>query len=326
MRGRTGLCLALLVVTGCPEDPPTPMDVAFGHDGIDFARLEHELPLTPAQLQTITPANIELLSQEHVDQIYGRLSAGPIPDGAFDGDLFLPPGVDGESRLAEIVGGRLRAYAFAPEGHTVFDAIRNRVRGRLVDFKVGRLENLGRSLWKGKVFYRDASATARPTALLRNRIDDKAIVRLILRDESEQIMARPGVEDENLFFPAKVYCGQSLLDGRRESIVIDYAFSDEQPGYVEKLDRLAGRGGLQIRDEIRMVRPGFYLGRAYVARAFLLNFTLYNEEIAAEPGEAFLQGQIAEDCWEGPQREQARRAAAIAKASALATQLAAGTE
>ena len=41
-------------------------------------------------------------------------------------------------------------------------------------------------------------------------------------------MERPGVEDENLFFPAKVYCAQSLLDGRRESIVIDYAFSDEQ--------------------------------------------------------------------------------------------------
>ena len=29
-----------------------------------------------------------------------------------------------------------------------------------------------------------------------------------------------------------------------------------------------------------MVRPGFYLGRAYINRAFILNFTLYNEEVA----------------------------------------------
>ena len=29
-----------------------------------------------------------------------------------------------------------------------------------------------------------------------------------------------------------------------------------------------------------MVRPGFYLGRAYMDRVFLLNFLLYNEDIA----------------------------------------------
>ena len=29
-----------------------------------------------------------------------------------------------------------------------------------------------------------------------------------------------------------------------------------------------------------MVRPGFYLGRAYINRAFILNFTLLNEEVA----------------------------------------------
>ena len=35
------------------------------------------------------------------------------------------------------------------------------------------------------------------------------------------------------------------------------------PGYQEHPDALAGRNGLRIRDEIRMIRPGFYLGRAY---------------------------------------------------------------
>ena len=50
------------------------------------------------------------------------------------------------------------------------------------------------------------------------------------------------------------------------------------PGYLEKLDHLVGRDGLAVRDEIRMVRPGFYLGRAYLNRVFGVNFTLYNED------------------------------------------------
>jgi len=72
-------------------------------------------------------------------------------------------------------------------------------------------------------------------------------------------------------------------------------------------DLLAGRGGLLIRDEIRMIRPGFYLGRAYINRMFLLNFTLHNEEVANRESESFRDGApIKEDCWPG---EQARRTA-----------------
>ena len=78
-----------------------------------------------------------------------------------------------------------------------------------------------------------------------------------------------------LLFPAKLYCGQSLLDGRRESIIIDYAYNDDIAGYQERPDALTGRNGLRIRDEIRMIRPGFYLGRAYANKIFLLNFMLY---------------------------------------------------
>ena len=96
-------------------------------------------------------------------------------------------------------------------------------------------------------------------------------------------------KDAWLLFPAKLYCGQSLLDSRRESIIIDYAFTDEIEGYQERPDFLAGRRGLRIRDEIRMVRPGFYLGRAYADRAFLLNFTLYNAAIAERDGPAFVK-------------------------------------
>jgi hypothetical protein len=87
-----------------------------------------------------------------------------------------------------------------------------------------------------------------------------------------------------LLFPADLYCGESLYDPRRESVIIDYADTDQIEGYVEEIDHLAGRDALAIRDEIRMVRPGFYLGRAYARGRLLLTFTLYQEEAAAAGG------------------------------------------
>jgi hypothetical protein len=274
--------------------------VPFGPDGIDFARLEHELPLEPEDLMKITPANIKLLTQEQVDQIYARLSAGPIPEGAFDGDLFFAQGED-QSRLAEIIGGRVRAHAFTPDegqGESAGAArrIRDRLKARIVDAKLASVESLGRALWKGKVFYREQR-------LLRNRIEDLALVSALLGEDRARIQELKDTGDD-LFFPAKLYCGQSLLDGRRESVIIDYAFTDELPGYIEPIDRLVGRHGLQIRDEIRMVRPGFYLGRAYIRRAFALNFTLIQKDVADAPHPEFMRGETAEDCWLGPQREQ----------------------
>jgi hypothetical protein len=52
-----------------------------------------------------------------------------------------------------------------------------------------------------------------------------------------------------------------------------------------------------------MVRPGFYLGRAYINSAFLLNFTLLNEDVAEAQEDTFLAGgQVGADCW--PDAEQ----------------------
>ena len=84
----------------------------------------------------------------------------------------------------------------------------------------------------------------------------------------------------SLLFPAKLYTGDSQFDPRRPSVIIDYAETAQIEGYIEKIDRLGGKQGLMIRDEIRMLRPGFYLGRAYFGTLFGLNFTLYNEEVA----------------------------------------------
>jgi hypothetical protein len=87
-------------------------------------------------------------------------------------------------------------------------------------------------------------------------------------------------------------------------VIIDYSFTDELPGYRAEPDSLGGRDGLRIRDEIRMVRPGFYLGRAYLNRIFGLNFTLYNAQQADAGAADFRAGKVAEDCWVGTQRAQ----------------------
>ncbi len=241
----------------------------------DFAQVEHDFPLSAVDLQKLTPKNIANYSQEQVDQIYARLTAGPIPDGAFDGRLFFPKNAKGDRRIAEVVGG---------------------LPGLALELKSQKLETLGRNLWRGKVFYRQER-------LLRNRIEDLAALKPIVDGDLSDIpKTKFGNGEQWLMFPARLYCGQSLLDSRRESIIIDYAFTDELPGYRERPDYLAGRNGFQIRDEIRMVRPGFYLGRAYAGKAFLLNFVLYNEQIANEQGPQFVQtGRTSEDCWRGTQ-------------------------
>jgi hypothetical protein len=284
---RVALGLVAAVLAGscsmraCGGKPAIPL-AEYGTDyrtKLDFARLEHKFPLTRADLMKLTPANVELFNQEEIDQVYARLTAGPIPDGAYRGTFFFSEGA-GLKRMPEILGGLL---------------------GKAADVKVEFLERLGGKLWQGKVFYRDKRE-------LRNMITDRASVDWLLRtlnvDEKSLTPTKtPDGKDAWLLFPAKLYCGQSLLDGRRESIIIDYAFTDEQPGYRAGIDSLGGRNGTQIRDEIRMVRPGFYLGRAYLSRVFALNFTLENDKVEKEASDAFLKtGRIEEDCWPGHQR------------------------
>ena len=143
--------------------------------------------------------------------------------------------------------------------------------------------------------------------LLRNRIEDLALLKPVIEGDLATI---PKItvkgKDQWLLFPARLYCGQSLLDSRRESIIIDYFFTDELPGYRQRPDYLAGRNGLKVRDEIRMVRPGLYLGRAYVGRVLLVNFFLYNDEIASRDGPEFQKtGAVKEDCWPGTQTRTA---------------------
>lgn len=271
----------VLVLTGCdrlgdlfakkPDIAYAPYGEGYASKP-DLAQVEYEHPIAAAELAKITPRYLAGLEQEQLDQLYARLASGPIPDGAFDGEVVFPRGSSGRLRVAEIVGG---------------------FKGLAVNFKGKTLETLGEALWKGKVFYRDQK-------VLRNRIQDLAVLRPVIGPGDIARIDLDG-KDAWLLFPAKLYCGQSLIDSRRESIIIDYAFTDELPGYRERPDFLAGRRGLRVRDEIRMVRPGLYLGRAYMDHAFGLNFVLYNKKLDRAGRADFIAGKIANDCWEGTQ-------------------------
>ena len=272
--------IAVLALVACGDPAPPAIKFEAYDKGYatkpDFAQVEYKFPLSPEDLAKLTPANIKSFDQEQIDQIYARLSAGPIPDGPYDGGLFFPKGISGEKRMAEIVGG---------------------LPGFVVGVKTDKLEFIGKNLWRGKVFYRDER-------VLRNRIEDTALLKpLIDGDLSTIKKINVSGKEQWLMFPARLYCGQSLLDSRRESIIIDYFYTDEIPEYRERPDYLAGRRGLQVRDEIRMVRPGFYLGRAYIGKIFLLNFTLENKDVAKRDADAFVKtGQVKEDCWTGTQQ------------------------
>src|SRR5678815_2936963 len=64
---------------------------------VDFSEVERLHPLTAEDRAKLTPQNIKKFDQEQLDQIYGRLSSGPIPDGAYDGDLLFPRGITGRT-------------------------------------------------------------------------------------------------------------------------------------------------------------------------------------------------------------------------------------
>ena len=272
------LTVAVLAITACSK--PEPPNIGYAPYDKDYAtkmnlaQVEYKYPIPAAELAKITPDYLAKLDQEQLDQIYARLPAGPIPDGAFEGRILLPRGESGKFRLSEIVGG--------------FTGLGLHLKGLLI-------EDVGEALWRGKVFFRDER-------VLRNRIEDLSILKKMGLVEGEPKKMNYGGKETWLLFPAKLYCGQSLLDARRESIIIDYFFTDEIPGYQESPDFLAGRRGLKVRDEIRMIRPGLYLGRAYLDRAFGLNFTLYDKVTDEKTRDDFVKtGKVQEDCWPGTQ-------------------------
>jgi hypothetical protein len=254
------LLAALALAPGCHHHLPP---IRFAPRGTDGDQLRNSYALSDAERNSLSPDVLRQLDQAQVDQIYQRLSPGPIPDGAFAGDLFFPRGVNRRVRIRDVapsLPAKLSALAAMP------------------------FEDLGRLLWKGKVFFKS-------DGILRNRIDDLLLLKPLIPDSSSIPKATFDGQTTWLLFPAQVSCGTSMLEPSRHAIVIDYSKGPQIQGYREIPDGLAGPTALDIRDEIRVVKPGLYLGRAYFRGRFGLNFTLVKP--VGSPG---VPTEVQDDC------------------------------
>lgn len=261
-----GTIATLSILGACRTAAPP---IRFAPPGVDLATLRSKYALTDFERRMLSQESFRKFSQDQVDQIYLRLSSGPIPDGPFRGDLFFPRDRDGHARIRELADPALPLTA---------------------SVATMRAEDLGRVFWKGKAFFRSQG-------ILRNRIEDLLILRTIIKDSDKIPKLTFDGETTWLLFPAELSCGTSRLDPTRRSTVIDYAKGPKIEGYREIPDKLAGPEGLNIFDEVRVVRPGLYLGRAYFGQRFALNFTLLDPTIAPD---APLTPEIQEDCNAAP--------------------------
>jgi hypothetical protein len=270
------LVAVVALVSGCRTVAP-PM-VRFAPPGTDVAALRNAYQLSDAERLALTPENLRALTQEQVDQIYARLASGALPDGAFRGDLFFPRGRNGRARIRDLADP-------SP--------------GLLAHVAALRAERLGRVLWKGKVFFRSER-------VVRNRIDDRLLLRPIIRDSDTIPKLTFDGETTWLLFPARLSCGESRFDPTRPSIVVDYSEAPNLEGYRPVPDRLAGPDALNIRDEVRIIRPGFYLGRAYFGTRFALNFTLVDPAGSAGAADAKLVQASCDDAGASEKLEMRR--------------------
>jgi hypothetical protein len=126
---------------------------------IDFAEVQRRYPLSRTHLTALSPDNVKTLPQEKLDQIYGRITAGPLPSGAYRSEIFFAPDGSLKDRLAEVVGG---------------------FEGRLVGTTIDTLLLMVGAVWTGKIFDRDQ-------AVVRTSIENLAPLQAFLGD-TETIM------------------------------------------------------------------------------------------------------------------------------------------
>jgi len=142
-----------------------------------------------------------------------------------------------------------------------------------------------------------AQVRAAAAALWRTRVFDR-----------NQHLVRARGDGSGLMYPGRVECAPSIADPGGAAILIDYTASEHLPGYHEIPDAVTGRGGLRLREEMRALRPGLYLGRAYSGDTLVLNFVLYddsNPRAERSAGTAMNESfWTAAGCSEGPRRDR----------------------
>ena len=144
--------------------------------------------------------------------------------------------------------------------------------GSVAELATMRVENLGKALWRGKVFFRSQG-------VLRNRIEDIAILKPLIKDsESIPKLTFDGATTW-LLFPAKLSCGESQFDPAHKSIVIDYSVGSTIEGYREIPDALAGQGPAGHPRRGASASAGLLPGTCLFPRRFGLNFTLVDPAV-----------------------------------------------
>lgn len=240
----------------------------------DPAWLDRNVPLSAKERASISAEQLESMTQEELDQIYLRSKAGPIVPDAYKGNVLVKDGVVSNANLVlkdSKVMGMLNTICGTSGAESL-------------------IKCLGEYAWGGKRVYPVDETGVFP---LRNAISPTVAVALKGMITPMKNMFEPSqwlmrnMEDflgdsKFMLFPGKVYCGISLIDTRREAIIIDYTWGDDYKPFVKGIDDLVGRGMMNLRDEMRMIRPGLYLGRAYTNKVFLLNFVLTSERQQTE--------------------------------------------
>jgi hypothetical protein len=276
---------SLLLLSVLPAEATANLTFAPSGDSvaskIDFARLESDSRYAVARsaLEKLTTNDLVALSQEQLDQLYARLSAGPYPLGRFS------------ETVLKVDGGLLTRISKMSKGGVLIRKF--------------PLASALKIFWSGKFFSNPGEDRVVQNQLSYNALE-KMEMNKLLSYVGAQLPANDSIfKTQSLRFPAKVYCGSSLLDSRRESIILDYAYAEDLKNqYLPQIDFLTGRHGLMIRDELRMVNSHLYLGRAYFNRFFVFNFVLSQ---GPERQNATLAGApLSEPCWAGTQARAPR--------------------
>jgi hypothetical protein len=236
--------------------------------------------------------------QEVLDRIYAQLTSGPMPSGYFE-ETIITSSETNDGRTANgTIDVKLRTF---DNGLDILEDIglpidKDQVRGLAELMSTGKYFDPAIKVVKNRVDCKNLPVAIKALNLFTGLVHCKS--------------GGEGIHRNDLNFPAKLYCGQSLIDGRRESIIIDYNYGDDigrskdenvRSLWDSRIDALPTKAGLGIRDEIRMVKPGFYLGRVHIKQplnAFILWFTLETRTPADESAE--------DACWIGYQRQRQR--------------------
>ncbi|MBC7467115.1 MAG: hypothetical protein H7256_14090 [Bdellovibrio sp.] len=244
------------------------VDEKYYNQLIDYAQLEKMAPLSTAALANVQPDDLRSLTIEEFNQLYARLSAGPMPLGDYSGYILQKPPV------FNAIKKRILKQASLFPGFTSAMQVFTSTLGRSPE------DALFEFVWKGKRFFPKDNLDQIETRTSFNLVSAGAS-KFTPDWISNKIPAGLGksfiwAADKTSFLglPMHVYCGISQVDTRRESIITDGSYGDDFSSYLKYTDEIVTRKGLNITEEYRMVRPGLYIGKAYSNKLFLFNVAL----------------------------------------------------